>query len=214
MTVLIIYTIANLCYCAGYAVRDILWLRILLLVAGLCEIPYFLFQSEPLINAVGWTSLFVLINGVNLVLLVRERRPVDLSEELQRLRILVFRSLTPRELLRLSDLATWKEAEPGTKLVGDGDMLNHLILIYTGRCDVLQNGEAVAQLRDGQFVGEMSYVRRGVAQGDVVVVGDAPVRYLEWEREPLDKFLQKYPDLASVMFVILGTDLADKLTGN
>ena len=32
--------------------------------------------------------------------------------------------------------------------------------------------------------------------------------------EPLDKFLQKYPDLASVMFVILGTDLADKLTGN
>jgi hypothetical protein len=214
MTVVIIYTLANLLYCAGYAVRDVMWLRILLLVAGLCEIPYFLFQEQPLLDAVGWTSLFVLINGVNLVLLIRERRPVDLDESMQRLRALVFRSLTPRELVRLTDLAEWKEAAPGTKLVANGEMLNRLLLIYHGRAEVLLQDEVVAQLRDGQFIGEMSYVRRGVARGDVVVTGDAPIQYLEWERESLDKYLEKHPDLASVMFVILGSDLAEKLTGS
>jgi hypothetical protein len=212
MTVLIIYTLANLLYCAGFAVRDILWLRILMLVGGLCEIPYFLFQDEPLVNAVGWTSLFVAINGVNLVLLVKERRPIDLSDELQRLRALVFRSLTPRELQRLSDLAEWKTAKPGTKLVVHGELLDRLLLIYTGRCEVQQDGDTVAQLRDGQFIGEMSYVRRSVANGDVVVSGEQPTRYLEWDRAELDTFLAKYPDLASVLFVVLGTDLADKLT--
>jgi len=39
---------ANLLYLASYSVRDILWLRILTIVAAVLLIPYYYLQAVPL----------------------------------------------------------------------------------------------------------------------------------------------------------------------
>src|SRR3546814_1855609 len=79
-------------------VRDILWLRILAVVATACLIPYFYIQPEPLMTPIYWNLVFAALNIYWICRLLLERRPVKLSAEEQRLCELVFRTMTPREM--------------------------------------------------------------------------------------------------------------------
>jgi hypothetical protein len=90
-------TVANVLYLASYSVRDILWLRILTVVAAFLLIPYYLFQPVPLTAAIWWNTVFIAINGYWIVRLIIDRRPVHFTAEETRLRQLAFPSLTPRE---------------------------------------------------------------------------------------------------------------------
>src|SRR6516164_5723253 len=78
-------TSANLLYLASYSVRDILWLRILTIVAGVLLIPYYYLQSKPLWIAISWNLVFVGINLFWVARLLLERRSVQLTEDEQRL---------------------------------------------------------------------------------------------------------------------------------
>ena len=72
---------ANVLYLLSYLVRDILWLRVLTVVAGVVLMPYYLAQSPPLLAAVAWNVLFTGINAVQIARLLYERRPVVLTED-------------------------------------------------------------------------------------------------------------------------------------
>ena len=86
---------ANLLYLFAFMVRDILWLRILTVVAASFLIPYFYFQPVPLMTAMYWNLAFTALNLFWIVRLFLERRPVKLSAKEQRLCELVFRTMTP-----------------------------------------------------------------------------------------------------------------------
>ena len=45
-------TTANVLYLAFHTMRDIFWLRIFTVVAACCLIPYFYFQTEPLLTPI------------------------------------------------------------------------------------------------------------------------------------------------------------------
>src|ERR1700756_1171105 len=92
---------ANVLYLLSYLVKDILWLRLLTVVAGLLLLTWALLQPQPLWGSVAWNSLFLAINLYQSWLLIMERRPVRLTERESRLYQLVFRSLTPREFVKL-----------------------------------------------------------------------------------------------------------------
>ena len=67
---------ANILYLISYAVRDILWLRILTVVAASILIAYFWLLPEPLYTVVYWNLLFTGINIYWVTRLMLERRPV------------------------------------------------------------------------------------------------------------------------------------------
>ena len=69
---LLIY-FANLLYLASYAVRDILHLRILTIVATCCLAVYFYNQATPMMTVVCWNLFFIAINGIQLGRIYRER---------------------------------------------------------------------------------------------------------------------------------------------
>ena len=94
---------ANVLYLFSYMVRDILWLRMLTVVAASCLLPYFYFQPEPLMIPIYWNLVFTALNLFWIVRLFQERRPVKLSDEERRLCELVFRTMSPREKDRLSE---------------------------------------------------------------------------------------------------------------
>src|SRR5215470_8504259 len=94
-----IYNTANVLYLISYLVKDILWLRLVTVVAGILLIVNAIITKMP--ESVAWNLLFTTINLYQSVLLILERRPVHLSEEEQRLYARVFRSLTPREFRKL-----------------------------------------------------------------------------------------------------------------
>lgn len=66
--------IANALYLLSYFVRDILWLRVLTVIAASCLILYFYFRPEPLMAVVYWNLFFIALNIYWVFRLLSERR--------------------------------------------------------------------------------------------------------------------------------------------
>ena len=56
---------ANVLYLVSYTMRDILWLRVFTVIAACCLIPYFYFQTEPLLAPIYWNLLFIVFGDHN-----------------------------------------------------------------------------------------------------------------------------------------------------
>ena len=201
--------LANVLYLASYLVRDILWLRVLTVVAGSLLLPFYFTQSPPLWEAIAWNLLFISINTYQIKVLLLERRPVKLDETQQRLYQLVFRSLKPREFVKLLALGEWKEAAAEECIVAEGEQLDRMMVIFSGAAAVHADGKTVATLDDGSLVGEMSFITGEVPQATVSAT--ERTRYVSWPKEPLQEFLKKNPELRAAWQMIIGADLAMKL---
>ena len=64
---------ANGLYLLSYLVRDILYLRLLTVVAACCLVTYFYSQAEPLMTVVYWNLFFVALNVLQLTRILWER---------------------------------------------------------------------------------------------------------------------------------------------
>jgi hypothetical protein len=196
---------ANLLYLCAYMVRDILWLRILTVVAAACLLPYFYLQAQPLMTPIYWNLVFMALNLFWIVLLLLERRPVKLSEEERRLCELVFRTMTPREMTKILKLASWHDAAAGECFVPRGQALDRLMVIYAGRACVEVAGKPVAELDPGRFIGSISYLTEETAPADIVAL--EPTRYVCWPKSRLKAFMQGNPELYGAMQTTLAIDL-------
>ena len=67
---------ANLLILASFLVRDILWLRMLSILAGFCFMGYAGLDPIPKLEPMIWNGLFITLNVVQVVRLLLERRPV------------------------------------------------------------------------------------------------------------------------------------------
>ena len=193
----------------SYLVRDIMWLRLITIAGSLTLLPYYFFRAEPLYEALAWNAAFVAINIFHVTWLLLERRPITLEGEQLRLYRMVFRSLKPREFLRILARGEWQDADVGHVLVEQGDALDRLMLIYSGRVAVELRDDHTVHLSDGQFVGEIALLTEGLSKHRVVTV--EPTRYLSWSDDDLRHFFGKHPDLWAHFEMIIGTDLIKKL---
>ncbi len=66
---------ANVLLILGYSTTDMLRLRLLSVVATFCVVIYFFKQPEPLVSVAVWTSIFLLLNLVQVAQLLRSRWP-------------------------------------------------------------------------------------------------------------------------------------------
>lgn len=205
----ILINTANVLYLFSYMVRDILWLRTLTVIAALCLMPYFYFQSVPLMTPIYWNIGFTILNIFWIVLLLLERRPIRLSQKEERLCELVFRTMTPREMMRILELATWKMANVDECFVDHGSKLDELIVIYSGKACVRINGEAVAEILPGQFIGSINYITEETAPADIVALESTC--YVTWPKAKLKSFMGKNTELHTALQKTLAIDLARSL---
>jgi hypothetical protein len=201
--------LGNVLFLLAYSVRDILWLRILTVIATLCLMPYYCVQATPLYAPIFWCSLFTLVNVVQIALLILERRPVFLGDEELHLYRTVFRGMRPREFAKLLSIAEWRRAAAGEKLLKQGEPAPDLLLISSGGGSVVIDDRRVAELGGGQFVGEMGFLTNREASASVVA-RDA-TDYLAWPVEKLRTLLNDCPALHQKLLGVLGNDLAEKL---
>jgi CRP-like cAMP-binding protein len=197
---------ANVLYLFAFMVRDILWLRILTIVAAACLIPYFYFRPEPLMTPIYWNLVFTALNIYWICRLLLERLPVKLSADEQRLCELVFRTITPREMIKLLKLATWENAEAGECFVARDKPLDRLMVIYSGKVCAEVDGRNVGELQPGHFIGSISYVTEETAPANAVAI--EPTRYVSWPKSKLKDFMNKNPDLHSALKSTLAIQLA------
>jgi Popeye protein conserved region len=93
--------IANGFYLMSFLVRDMLPLRLLTCAGLVLGIAFFTCRATPLYGPTLWHVVFLLINGVQIRRLVRERRQLRLTAEQERFSAAAFGDLSREELLTL-----------------------------------------------------------------------------------------------------------------
>jgi CRP-like cAMP-binding protein len=193
----------------SFTVQSILALRFLAISAQLMFIPYCLLQSPPLWTPAIWNVLFLAVNVVNVILLLLARRPVALNPDEEKLYNLAFKSLNPREFLKLLSLGEWREGEAGETLIFSGQYNSSVSILCRGEAISFADGTEQIKIPEGKLIGIAS-----VLMGDPIPVDiklKTPSRYICWHIEPLRKFLDQQPEIRAKLQLIVSHDLAQSV---
>jgi len=194
----------------SFLMRDILLLRLLAIVSGVLGLVYNYFLPEgPLWLVIFWLFVFLLINLVRVVMLFLERRGVSFTDEERELYQTLFRNFAPVEFMKVMRLARWRDSTGDELLATENAPLDELKLIYNGEVAVERQGQEIARVKDGTFIGEMSYIHGGDATATVRTV--RPTRYISWPQDELRKLLKRNPTMDVAMGTVFHMDLAQKL---
>ena len=190
-------------------VRDILWLRAILIAAQSSLFSYGLVSANQ--PVIFWNGLFVIINIIQVIRLVRERRPIELPEKLIEIYDKVFSSMRRREFLYLWHMATERQFKDQL-IVEGGKHPKEISLIISGKVEVLKDEQQMALLSKGSFIAEMSFLTGKVASADVKALGN--VKLISWEQKKLHSLKQINTELFIKLQNILGKDLTEKVNPN
>ena len=117
----------------------------------------------------------------------------------------LFRDLSPVEYLKVTKIANWKTFKSGETIIRQEHLVTDLILIYNGTVDVVVGKKKVAELKDGQFVGEMSFLTEKSATADCVVKHDTEC--LMWKQPEFKDLLKRNPSLYYTIQGLLSNQL-------
>jgi hypothetical protein len=201
--------LSNILLLVSYSVRDILWLRWFAVGAALINIPYFLLQGTVLWPPVLWALVFTAINLYQITRIYLERRPVVLSEDERKLYDLGFQSLRPREFVALALVGEWKNAEPGERVVTEGEPVSSLCISITGSAEARKHGDRIGTFGPGRIMGTALALTGTPSPVDIVFT--EPARYMRWSLPNLRAFMDKRPDLRATLQRLVNRDLAGKL---
>jgi hypothetical protein len=201
--------LANLAFLLALSVRDVLRLRILALASDAMTVPYYFFQHKPLWPPIFWGVALIIVNGVRIVTLILERRPVVLTDREEELYRVAFGSIGRREFLKLASLARWVDLAPGELVVEKGQQIFNAIVLISGEIEAVLNGKTMLAYRPGQLIGNVSAYSGLVSPTDVMARGI--VRLATWDMEHIREFTDSRPELRAKLLRIVSADLATKL---
>jgi CRP-like cAMP-binding protein len=171
---------------------------------------YFTAFDVPLWNSMAWNILNVLINSVMIVLILRDGRAFEMSEDEMHL----FRqlpSLSPGQFRKLLKIGKWHKDGAAVVLTQEGEALDHLHYVLQGPLQLAKAGR-VTNVEPRLFIGELAFLRKRPATATVSAGEGA--HYISWAHEELKKLLDKDPDLNNVLQQILGRDMAEKMANS
>ena len=197
----------------SFLVKDILWLRVVSILASLFSVFYnYFIPIEPMWLAINWNIVFVLVNIYHIAIIIYEKRPVHMDDKNNELYETLFKELTPVEYLKISKAAIWKTFKSGEVLTRQEHLVPDLVLIYNGTIDVSVGGKKVAVLKDGQFVGEMSFLTEKSATATCIVKHDAEC--LVWKQREFKELLKRNPSLYFSLQTLLSAQVSSNLVSS
>ena len=194
----------------SFLVKDILWLRVVSILASLFSVFYnYTIPVEPMWLAINWNFVFITLNLYHIAVIIYEKRPIKMAPKDKELYETLFKDLSPVEYLKISKVARWEKYESGEKIIRQGTPVLDLILIYNGTVDVAVDGKKVAELRDGQFVGEMSFLTEKPATATCIV--KHPCECLVWIQKEIKELLKRNPSLYFTILSLLSALVSQNL---
>lgn len=194
----------------SYWVRDEIWLRSLLILSFATGLIYNAMPPVgPLWLVLFWLTVYVFINVYRITTKLAESRKVRLNEEEAELRDTVFPEFTPVEFAKLMRIGTWKNAPAGVTLTTQGQPVSEVSVIQSGHLVVEIDGRNIHTMKDGEIVGEMSFIGGNPATATVRTI--APTRYIAWQQPALRALLARNPAMSSAMRSVFSVELTRKL---
>lgn len=205
--------VGNLSYAllaASYLVTNIIWLRLLAIVALTAEAVYFWMAGDrALWVGILWAGIFNAINLVQLAIIARARLRVRMSAEERSLHASIFGQLEPVDFSRILAAGSFTEIAPGTELTRQDGAVDALHLMLSGRARVLVDGRMIALLGAGDFIGEMAFI--GDCAASATVVTDSGCRTFRIPHAALRALCARHEKIDAVMNARFSIDLAQKL---
>lgn len=195
-------------------VKDILWLRLLSVTASFCSISYNTYISEqPLWVPIIWNLFFISLNFYHISRIIYGNRRIILNNKEQELYQMSFSQLNLIEFSKLIRMGEWKKADSDVILIKEDQPMEDLLMIYNGHVDILvkENNfeKKINELKDGQFIGEMSFLSNHPAAATVKTVH--PTEYVCWKQKSLKELMTRNPSLLFSLQAAMGTQITQAL---
>ena len=203
------FEITNIAYAlmlVALGVRNILWLRIILISAQVTFIVYGL--TAPNLTILIWNSIFLAINTVQSIILIKRRQPIDLPPEIEDLHKNKFSDMSNRDFLYFWQIGTLLSFTDQA-IIREGEHQDKLLLILKGEARVIKIAKEIALLSRGDFIAEMSFLTEKPAFADVKTVG--LLECIVWDKENLSSLEKLNPLLWSKLQRTLSKDLITKV---
>jgi len=136
----VIVNIAYLLTFMALAVREIYWLRIILTLAQFSHLTNAYMNLDY--SKGFWTTIFVIINIVQIVIIYLDRRNLPIPEEIEDLYKNIFHTKSRREFLKFWDAGKVCQVEKDT-VIKKGDKQADLMLILNGKADVIRDDKNI-----------------------------------------------------------------------
>jgi CRP/FNR family transcriptional regulator, cyclic AMP receptor protein len=107
----------------------------------------------------------------------------------------LFESLPSASRRAIAEHADELDVPEGTKLARQGDFAYEFFVIEDGGAEVLRDGERIAELGPGDFLGEMGIVEKAVRNATVVTT--APSRVIVMSEQAFRSMSRTNPEVAS-----------------
>jgi len=200
------YSIAALFSGSAYLLRNILWLRILLVIASCIYI--FSGISLGITSMVGWNSAYLAINLYHVSILLLDKITISLPEETVEMYHQYFSALSTREFKRLvmtNKFCSFRDSI----IIQKTEVTDKLFIVLTGKVNIVSSGSVIATLNAGDMIGEMSFISKQAASADAVALGKVECAF--WTHDDLQKLKLKNIDVYNKFLSIIGCDLVRKL---
>lgn len=196
-------------FAASMLMRDINWLRIIAIAAGLLRIYI---RSSVVYDPVSvmWESALVIINVGMLARLWWDSRHARLDEDEKYLVGAVLRGASHATAVRLVRAGSWRDVDAGTELTVEGQTVPHLMFVADGAAKIVKGGEMVAVCSRGDFLGEMSFISGSTATA--TAVADRPMRVMSFDNTRLIELMKRDPEVRRGLEASFNRDLMNKLS--
>ena len=206
----IVIHLAYLITFVALAIRDVLFLRIVLSFANVLQVVYqYGFNDSP--DIAVWNALFLIINIIQVVKLMKERAPIKIPDDIEDIYRTKFSDMTHREFLYFWSLGKQRDVED-CSIIKEGEYQKNLFLILSGNASVSRDDRVIATLHRPEFVGEISFITREPASANVDA--DGRLYYIEWNQDELRRMKVKNSTFWTKLNQCLGEDLARKIKHN
>ncbi|MEA3506591.1 MAG: hypothetical protein U9R36_03765 [Elusimicrobiota bacterium] len=198
--------IAYLFMLIAFILREVLYLRTALIIAHCGFIVYALITDNTSILA--WNIVFLAINSVQAVIIIKERRPVELKPENEEIYNRDFSCMSRREFLYLWQTGMRKTAY-SELILKSGTSRSDLFYIIKGTVALKKDSKIFTRLGPGGFVAEENIFSQSKVRIDVYAEGK--VEYKVFAEEVLDNLRKLNPAALLKLEKILSRYMTAKL---
>ncbi len=190
----------------AFMLREILYLRITLIIAHLVFIVYALKTKNP--SILWWNIFFLIINSVQVAIIIKNRRPVELKPEIKEIHKVAFSSMSGREFLYLWQTGI-REKIIDDFILKSGTKRNDLFYIISGEAALKKDSKIFARLGSGDFIAEANIFSKNRVKIDVYAEGK--VEYKVFKGDVLENLRKLNPAVLSKLEKLVSRYMTGKL---
>lgn len=200
---------ATLTYVLGFIFRNQIMLRLLVLVGTVMYILYYYFHTaSPLWDAIFGSVLIAMATMYGLAGLIYSRFPIGFSGTDREI-FAKFDMLEPGQFRQLMKAGEMSFTSQRTVLTEENQVAQRMFFVLNGRIEV-QKQNTLFSVPDHSFVGEIGFVLDRPASATAVLPSGGS--FIVWEREALNKLLERRPQLRQAFNALVTQDIASKLS--